>query len=233
MGLSILDLVIRRLREENFTADIAYPGQKFPKITAPTAAVHIEKVDRSAMAVTVEVNILCPASIGGTTCELEALRATEALRWAGAVCIQNGCRYDGVAQVYVVPILATFTGVTEAEECTIWPGFYVYINDLLQLNAVAFSEEETSQLQKEYAMGEAAAAGIFRQPRQWSIRLEEEVPHGNTETAEPQDGFTLKVVSDVKTEEYTGCYWTSIQREFTKDGLRRIRRGFAQGRTEA
>ena len=47
MGYSILELVLRRLREANYTADIAYPGQKFPQISDTVATVHIEKVDRA------------------------------------------------------------------------------------------------------------------------------------------------------------------------------------------
>ena len=39
MGISILELVLRRLREAKFTADVAFPGQKFPQITKPVAAV--------------------------------------------------------------------------------------------------------------------------------------------------------------------------------------------------
>lgn len=38
MGISILELVLRRLREAKFTADVAFPGQKFPQITKPVAA---------------------------------------------------------------------------------------------------------------------------------------------------------------------------------------------------
>lgn len=232
MGISILELVIRRLREENFTADIAYPGQKFPRIAEPVAAVHIEKVDRAGMMVTVEVNIICPAALGGTTCELEALRATETLRWSGAVCVQNGCTYDGIAQVYVVQILATFTGITEADSCVIGPGFYVYINDLLQLDAVAVSEEEATGAQLEYVMGEGAPADVSQGSRLWNIRLEELIPAGSPELAEPEGDFTLKIATELKTEVYSGCRWTSIEREYTKAGLRRIRKGFARSREE-
>ena len=53
MGYSILELVLRRLREDGFTADIAFPGQKFPQISDTVAAVHIEKVDRANLEVTV------------------------------------------------------------------------------------------------------------------------------------------------------------------------------------
>ena len=81
MGYSILELVLRRLRQANFNANVAFPGQMFPQITNTVAAVHIEKVDRANLTVTIEINIICPASMGGTACEVEALRATETLRW--------------------------------------------------------------------------------------------------------------------------------------------------------
>ena len=42
MGFSILDLVLDQLRQAGFQADVAYPGQKFPAISQPVAAVHIE-----------------------------------------------------------------------------------------------------------------------------------------------------------------------------------------------
>ncbi len=232
MGYSILELVLRRLREEGFSADVAYPGQKFPRITGPVAAVHIQRVERASLTVTVEVSIICPASMGGTACEVEALRATEVLRWAGAVCVQNGCTYDGVAQVYTVAIQAAFTGSTEAEDCVIGPGFYVYINGLLQPYALSVSEEETPGVQAEYVMGESAPAGISQGQRLWSLELEEQIPSGSPETAEPEGLFQLKIVTDQKTEVYYSCRWTSITRAFTKDGLRRVRRGIALLREE-
>lgn len=233
MGISILELVLLRLREEGFTADTAYPGQKFPPITAPVAAVHIERVDRAGLTVTVEVNILCPAAMGGTQCELEALRATEVLRWLGAVCIQNGCRYDGVSQVYVVPVSATFTAVTEADGYTIGPGFYVYLNDLRHPFVTAFSEEEAPVVREEFEMGESVPAGIIREGSRWNIQLEELIPVGSAEAAEPAPGFELKVITDLKVEYYSGCNWTSVRREYTRDGLRRIRKGTAACRREA
>ena len=104
MGYSILELVLRRLRQAGFRADVAFPGQQFPQIQDTVATVHIEKVDRANLTVTMGVSVISPASVGGTACEVEALRATEILRWEGAVCVQNGCTYDGVSQVYVVEV---------------------------------------------------------------------------------------------------------------------------------
>lgn len=227
MGYSILDLVLRRLREEGFTADAAYPGQKFPKITEPVAAVHIEKVDRDSQLVTLEVNVVAPAAMGGAGCEVVALNVTEALRWMGAVCVQNGCKYDGVAQVYVVPVLATFTAVTEADSCMVGPGFQVLINEKRMDFVTAFREQRRWGIQAEYAVCQSEPIGVSEGSRLWEIRLEERIPAGSEEVTEGTEVFELKLVMTDRTEIYHSCRWTNTEREFTREGLRRIREGFA------
>ena len=230
MGYSILELVLSRLRENGFTATCAYPGQVFPQITETVAAVHIEKVDRANLTVTIEITMVCPASLGGTRCEMDALRVTEILRWTGAVCIQNGCRYDGVAQVYMVSILATFTGITEENSCVIWPGFYCYVDERYHRYAVDFQTEQTSDVQVIHRMGQTAAVGLHPGQEVWQIRLEELIPAGSEEVQEPEGEFDVKIISDLITETFRGCRWTSIQRQRTRQGLRRIRKGYAMSR---
>lgn len=232
MGYSILELVLRRLRQAGFRADIAYPGQKYPQIGETVATVHIEKVDRANLTVTMEVSILCPASTGGTACEIEALRATEILRWAGAVCVQDGCTYDGVSQVYVVNVLATFTGTTDENDCVIWPGFYCYVDDLIQRFAIGITVEEETGRKAEFVMGEAAPTGVSEGSHYWNIQLEELIPAGSGVSEEPGAEFVLRLVTDEKTEEFTGCTWLSTRREYTKAGLRRIHKGIALARRE-
>lgn len=221
MGISILELVLQKLRQADFPADVAYPGQKFPQISQAVAAVHIAKVDRAGQEVTVEVNIVSPAEQGGTACELAALRATEALREAGAVCIQSGCKYDGVTQVYVVPVLAAFMAAMDEDRYTVGPGFTVSIDGQVQACALAFSAEELTGCQAEPVMGEAAPGGTSRGSCLWQIRLEELIPMGTAEEPEPAGSFVLQVATAMKTETYGHCDWTSIQREFTREGLRR------------
>ena len=233
MGISILELVLRRLREENFLADVAFPGQKYPVITEPVAAVHIEKVDRANLTVTVEVSIICPADLGGTYCEVEALRATEVLRWAGATCIQNGCEYDGLAQVYVVSILATFTCVTEAEDCTMGPGFQVYVAENMMPFAISFQAEQTIGVEAVHEIGENAPVGIHDGSWVWKFRLEELIPAGNLEADSPEGVFEVRLESETVTETYYHCRWTSVHREYTRQGLRRIRTGISMLRQEA
>ena len=233
MGISILELVLRRLREENFIADVAFPGQKYPTIKEPVAAVHIEKVDRANLTVTVEVTIICPAEAGGAYCEVEALRATEVLRWAGATCIQNGCQYDGLAQVYLVNILATFTCITEPNDCVMGPGFRIYVKEKLIPFAVSFESEQVADVEAQYVMGEDDPIGIRNGSRLWKIRLEELIPAGNMEVKDPEEIFQLRLESDTVTETYYNCSWTSVRREFTRQGLRRIRTGISMLRQEA
>lgn len=227
MGYSILELVLRRLREEGFTASVAYPGQVFPEITGTVAAVHIKQVNRSELTVTIEITMVSPASLGGTRCEMDALRATEILRWSGAVCVQNGCRYDGVAQVYMVSILATYTGVTEEDSCVIWPGFYCYVDDRYHRYAIDFQSEQTTDVQLVHGMGQPAAVGSYPGREIWQIRLEEQIPAGSDEVQEPEGDFEVKIISDLITETFSGCRWTSIQRQRNRQGLRRIRKGYA------
>lgn len=227
MGISILEKVLQRLRQAKFNATVAFPGQKYPQITEPVAAVHIEKVDRASMTVTLEVNIICPASYGGTACELEALRATEALKWDGATCIQNGCTYDGASQVYIVAVLATYICMTEADSCVLGPGFEVYINDIYHRFVTSFAEEENREHKAEFEMGERAPMGISLGSSVWEITLEELILPGSPEYAEPAGPFELRIIRDAGTDVYYHCRWLSIRREMTRNGLKRVCKGIA------
>ncbi len=232
MGYSILELVLRRLREAGFAADVAFPGQKFPQITDTVAAVHIEKVDRANLQVTMEINIICPASMGGTACEVQALRATEVLRWAGAVCVQNGCTYDGISQVYVVAVLATFTGITEEDDCMVWPGFHCYVDDRFHRFVEGFTAQQDTGAETRYVIGQAAPVGTSLGTVSWEIQMEELIPVGSPEIESSGEPCVIRIVTDQKTEIYSGCRWLSEKREFSRQGLRRTRKGVALTREE-
>ena len=232
MGISILELVLQKLRKAGFAADLAFPGQQFPAIRNTVAAVHLEQVDRTALTVTVGVNIVSPAAVGGAACELEALKATEVLRWANAECVQEGCRYDGVGQVYIVTVLATFTGVTQADSSFIGPGFEAFLDDAVQPYASAFTAEERKNIKVEYVMGEKEPVGLNQLESLWEICLEERIPAGSRETEEAAAPFQVRIRTDTGTEIYTRCQWTSIRREYTRGCLKRVRRGIATHRRE-
>lgn len=233
MGISILELVLRRLRDEGFAADVAYPGQMFPQIREPAAAVHIEKVDRANLTVTLEVNIICPAALGGTTCELEALRATSVLGLAGAVCVQNGCSYDGIAQVYTVSVLATFTCLTDATDCTLGPGFQISVNGTVMPHVTAFTAEQTAEHLLRYEMGDSRPADVAPGVAHWKLRLEERIPADTYEPYSPENDVTLCRMGAVRYDYFYHCWWTRVTWEYTQAGLHRIHEGFALSREGA
>lgn len=232
MGFSVLELVLQCLRDKGFHADVAYPGQKYPEISETVATVHLQKVDRANLTVTVEVNVICPAAMGGTACEMEALKATEALRWAGAMCVQQGCTYDGISQVYMVPVQASFTGIAAQQAFFQGPGFTVSVGDVLYPYVVSFTSEETEERQAEYAMGEGEPVGFTVGPKQWKITMEELIPAGSPQEKDPIGDFELRVSSTVTTEVFYRCRFTQITRNHTREGLRQIRSGYSLLREE-
>lgn len=221
------------LRDAGFLANVAYPGQKYPVITEPAAAVHIEQVDRANLTVTLEITVICPGSQGGTQCELEALRATEVLRASGAVCVQNGCAYDGIAQVYCVDILATYTCVTEADSCQIGPGFQVYVNDICIPRVISFTAERYTDSDLRFVMGEAAPAGSCAGCGGWRITIEEQIPPGEYEMGDGYEPMTIRLEKSTGFQEvFSGCRWTSVKRVVDKRGVHRVRTGIASAMEE-
>lgn len=231
MGNVILQQVLTALKNGGFAAELAYPGRKMPQITGPVAAVHMARVDSAALTSTVSVTILSPGELGGAACEAEAMGAMELLLDCGAVCVQEGCVYDRVSQLYAVEIRAAFAGISQTEGIA-GTGFFVSINGVSHDRAVAFQSEETRDYTVEYVTTEPLPMANGTGMVQWSLRLEEQIPVGTAEPAEPSPGFSLVVTTNEKTEIYTGCQWTSINREYSSQGLRRLRKGFALKREE-
>ena len=231
MGVSILERVLQELRGAGFVADVAYPGQKYPPIRETVAAVHIAQVDRANMTVTVEVTVIAPAELGGTRCETEALRATEVLRWAGANCVQKGCDYDGMAQAYCVSILAAFTCITDAQDCTMGPGFAVYVDGVPLEFITEFSNVEVRDVTACYEMGENMATALHHGKSRWEITLVEVIPAGSEEVRYPAMATAVRVTKSNGTREvFEDCIFTSVERKNTNAGLRRTWKGIAMAR---
>ncbi len=232
MSGTILDRVLEQLREADFTAVAAYPGQKFSGISGIMAAVQIQEASPADGTVTVKVDILSPASMGGAACQLAALRAGEALYQAGGECVQKACSFDGGARMYTVPILAAFACIPGEDSLTIGQGFQVYAGGVLLPYALSFQAEQKLDHGVQFAMGETAPVGVSLGSWYWAITLEEQIPPGLPETAHPAESFTLRVVSDTAAESYAQCRWTNVRREFTRQGLRRVCTGIALLREE-
>lgn len=228
--MGILDRVLQRLREAGFPAEPAYSGKKHTSVIEPMAAVHIGKVDQGTYQTVVAVSILSPVGMGGTACEEAGLRAVEALHGDGAVCTMQGCKYDGLTRTFSVAIQAVYTimaaGQGEQEESE-EQGFSVSINGQALPYALEFSAQERQKHELRYTMGERRAEGVSFGSSEWDICLVERIPAGGEEPADQAGCFLLRITGRYGTESYRDCVWTSVKREFTRQGLKCTRKGMA------
>lgn len=227
MGILILEQVLQMLKDAGISSDLAYPGNKYPLLSYPVAAVHIEKVEQEKRKVTVEVTIVSPGSMGGVRCEEEALKAATALRRGGAVCVQNGCKYNGASRVFTVDVLATFFVDPDMGSNTLGADFEVYINGTRRPYAVCFKSEQVRQNQPQYTMGESAPVGICRGSWAWKLYLEEKITGNYMHMGTEPDPVEVKLIRGGITEVYRQCFWESIRREYSREGLHIIRSGLA------
>ena len=232
MGSVVLGNVVTALEGIGLAAGLAYPGGAFPKITEPVAAVHLKQVDSSTRTATVEVLILSPAAQGGSVCEAAALDALRALWALGAACRQEGCRYDSVSQLYRVSLTATFTQTVQVDTGPTLPGFSVAIDGVAQTGATSFRAQLETGAEAEYVAASAQAVASHGGTLRWTLRLEEQLPVGIQEPASPEGEFTLTVDTGTDNWRYLGCRWTIVSREYTVQGLHRVRTGFALSREE-
>lgn len=239
MGSVTLQRVITALNDSGLVTAPAYPGKPFPPISGPVAAVHLTQVDSSAMSATVEVLVVSPGSLGGTLCEETAMDALRVLWGLGAVCRQEGCRFDAVSGTFSVCLKATFTQTVpqepEGEENpgqVVLPRFSVRIGTTLQPNAVSFQAQLDTGAQLEYVAAQPGAVASHAGTQTWTLRLEEQIPPATAEPANPEGEFTLTVEDGSGSWRFTGCRWQVIRREYSPQGLHRVRTGFALKREE-
>ena len=216
---TIVSQVIEGLRTAGIRADEAYPGRRIPALTGPVAAVRLGKIDRSVRTTAVEVVIMSPASGGGILCENTALRAVEALQNMGGTCVKDVCKFDEMADVFYIDIDAEFFGTALEGKWSAGPGYAITIGQQPMPHVVSFSAQRATD--KDVATLSEAV---------WTFVLEERLPPGASEPADPGENFNLIVSRALGDEVFTGCKFTSQSREDTIRGVTQIRKGTAAKR---
>ena len=217
---TIVNQVIRQLRDADIRADEAYPGGRIPALTGAVAAVRLGKIDRSVRATAVQVVVMSPASGGGSQCESTALQAIDVLQEMGGTCTKDVCKFDEMADVFYIEIEAAFFGTELADGWSAGPGFSVTIGMQDMPHAVSFGMQR--------AIDEEITA---ISNAKWQFTLEELLPPGSSEPPEPQEPFTLTVVREMYDEVLSGCHWISAKREDTLRGVSQVRVGIANSRS--
>ena len=216
---TIVSNVITALSAASIRADEAYPGRRIPALTGPVAAVRLGKMDRSVRTTAVEVVIMSPSSGGGSLCEKTALRAIEALQKMGGTCVKDVCKFDEMADVFYISIEAEFFGTAMENRWSAGPGYAITIGAQPMEQVVSFSVQRSVSGETEQ-IGDAL----------WNFTLEELLIPGSSEPPDPAEPFTLTVSRSNGDEQFTGCRFTSQQRQDTIRGVTQIRKGTAQNR---
>ena len=211
---TIVSNVIDALTAADIRADEAYPA-----LTGPVAAVRLGKLDRSVRTTMVEVVVMSPASGGGSLCENTALRAVETLQAMGGTCVKDVCKFDEMADVFYIEIEAEFFGTAMENKWSPGPGYSITIGQQPMNHVVSFVAQRATD-------DEVTELGSAK----WTFTMEELLPPGTSEPADPQEPFALSVVRALGDELFTGCRFTSQQREDTIRGVTQIRKGTAENR---
>lgn len=219
MGQTIVEMVIEGLSGAGIRADEAYPGRRIPALTGPVASVRLGKVDRAVRTTAVEITILSPASSGGSLCETTALQAVAVLQANNGTCVKNVCKFDEMADVFYIEIQAEFLGTPLVGKWSPGPGYAITIGGQAMEYVVGFSATRKTD---DTATSISTAL--------WSITLEELLPPGTSEPADPQEPFALTVSRSNGEELFSGCTWTSVRREDTLRGIRQVRNATAKAR---
>ena len=216
---TIVGNVIAELTAASIRADEAYPGRRIPALTGPVAAVRLGKMDRAVRTTAVEVVIMSPSSGGGSLCESTALRAIQALQDMGGPCTKVVCKFDEMADVFYIGIVAEFFGTALETNWSAGPGYAITIGQQPMEHVVSFSAQRA-------VSGEVTDL----ENALWSFTLEELLIPGTSEPPDPAEPFTLQVSRSNGDELFTGCRFTSQQRQDTIRGVTQTRKGTAEKR---
>lgn len=217
---TIVGNVIGALTAADIRSDEAYPGRRIPALTGPVAAVRLGKMDRAVRTTAVEVVIMSPAAGGGSLCENTALRAIEALQDMGGTCTKDVCKFDEMADVFYIDIKAEFFGTAMENKWSAGPGYSITIGAQPMPEVVSFSAQRATDDE----VTDLASA-------QWTFVMEELLIPGTSEPPDPTEPFVLKVSRSGGDETFTGCRFTSQQRQDTIRGVTQTRKGTATKRT--
>lgn len=219
MGQTIVIKVIDALAGAGIRADEAYPGSRIPALTGAVAAVRLGKVDRSVRTTTVQIVVMSPAGTGGSVCEATALRAVDTLQGMGATCVKEICKFDEMADVFYIEISAVFFGTPGEASWSAGPGYAITIGGQAMEYVTGFSITRKTD-------DEVTSIADAK----WQFTLEELMPPGTSEPADPAEPFTVTISRSNGEELLSGCTWTSVKREDTLKGIGQTRTGIAASR---
>ncbi len=223
MGQRTVSEVVSFLKNAGIRCQRGFPGYRMPDIQKPAVSVNIHSQD--ATSICMAVWVFSRADEGAMLCEDTALRVARLLRGVGAQCRQEAVTHDGRADRFAIRILVTWTDDPEP------PPFSVSMEGMYLPCAVRFTAVRNTELRQMMTIGQSNPAELLPTQQNWICTLEELFPPEYREPIEQPEPVGLVVQRATLGEYYVNCFWKSIRREDTPQGLRQIRVAVAQARS--
>ena len=223
----LLELVTRHLSSVGLRAGEEYPAGKRMEVLSPVAAVGLEALE--AGTARFSVRVLSPRVLGGWCCQVRAARASEILSGAGMDCTAGEMDFLAGSDCFCVKLTAVLPVVSGTGGWTAGKRWQVFCGGTEQAGVESFRAERNQGRRLVGAHGQSSAVAVSPGRGGWTVELVQWAERLPEEMAEP---FTLILREQGRQIHYTGCCWNEERAEYTQQGIRLIRRGFALGREE-
>lgn len=215
----VIQTVTMLLSTAGYQTGSARPGKIMPEITEPVITLNVESVDTAERTMTIQVTVVSPVSLGGSTCEEHAINVCRLLREHGAQCVMTSCQLDTKTELFFVPVKATFQG-------NVLSGSWQMEN----MCQVQMGTEFLHTIESFAAWRETDENAPALEEALWKFRIQERMDGIKMEML-PVEPFTMEVYFENTREEFDGCVLT-CQRQTIENGCQRqIWEGTAEVRT--
>ncbi len=206
MGKLTIEKVVKALQDGGIPTSRGMPAGKMAQIAESVAAVNLQTMDLGKKTVTVLVTILTPASLGAAACEEMAFQTAGILNGLDSKTLVQDCNFISRANLFATEITVQFD--SERPKITI---------DQIQMRHVVSFSSWRDQSEETISWVDAP----------WYFELEEFIPAGEDEDADPEGTFQLMHISHGGSESFVDSRWTYQRRDWDGSGMRQVRRGIA------
>ena len=215
----VMQTVTFLLSAAGYRTGAANPGKIMPEITEPVITLNVASVDTAKRSMTIQVTVVSPMALGGSTCEEHAINVCRLLRENGAECVMFPCELNTKTELFTVPLKVTFQGNVLSGNWQLENMCHVRMGNL-SLNAV-----ETFTAWRETDENAPALPDTY-----WKFKIQERMD-GIKQQSLPAEPFTMEVSFENSRAVFSGCALT-IQRQTIENGCQRqIWEGTAETKT--
>lgn len=230
MGYELLEYVTALLTAAGLRAGEEYPAGERMQILSPAAAVGLRELDAAAGEARYSVRVLSPRLLGGWCCQVWAARAEAALVGGGMTCETGEMEYLSGCDCFCVELTAAQPVVSTTGGWTAGARQRIFCDGFEQRAVESFRAVREQGRRLVGAHGQQRPVAVTPGSGGWKLEL---IQWGRALPEELPESFVLAVREGDRELRYTGCCWNEEQYEYTQQGTRLIRRGFALDREEA